>query len=402
MPDFYTLYLVVLLLNLSHCIIWSLIVYRYRDLTAARYWLAGSAAGVAGGVALSLQGEAGLLVPTVAGNGFIILGFYLNWFGALHFHHNRTPWIGLLSLVGISVMLMLVSFQPWHGHNPLYTLAQALPLALTAAHLLRYHHREIGAVVTSTAMIAGCASHCIIASGNLLILTSLMPGLQLIHAAALDLAVFVFAAVVWNFGFLLSAVDRLRADVERLANEDDLTGLANRRMFMNQLSRLCDSAHNVEGFSLMLFDLDRFKPINDKYGHAAGDAALRHVATVIMSQLLQGEMLARLGGDEFGLLLPGQTSTEAALIATRITNALRTTPLQHEVIPLRLTVSIGIVSSGRGVPDPATLLERADRALYETKRRGRNGYTINAVAADTRDHVVQLFDFAASAGDTLA
>lgn len=402
MPDFYTLYLVVLLLNLSHCIIWGLIVYRYHDLTSARYWLAGSAASVAGGIALSLQGEAGLLVPTVAGNGFIILGFYLNWFGALHFHRNKTRWGGLLSMVGISVMLMTFTFQSWYGYNPLYTILQALPLALTAVYLLRYHHRELGAMVASTAMIAGCASHCIIAGGNLLILTGLMPGLQLIHAAAIDLVVFVFAAVVWNFGFLLSAVDRLRADVERLANEDDLTGLANRRMFMNHLSRLCDAARNAEGFSLMLFDLDRFKPINDKYGHAAGDAALRHVATVITSQLLQGQMFARLGGDEFGLLLPGRSSKEAARIATKITNALRTTPLQHKDILLNLSVSIGLVSSGRGAADPATLLESADHALYETKRRGRNGYTINAVVSDTRGHVVQLFDFTASATTTRA
>ncbi|MGF9566732.1 hypothetical protein AAIH70_24780 [Neorhizobium sp. BT27B] len=77
MPDFFTLFVVVLLLNLSHSMLWGMIAYRYKDLLAPRYWLAGSAAGVIGGLALSVQGESGLIANTVAGNGFIILGFYL-------------------------------------------------------------------------------------------------------------------------------------------------------------------------------------------------------------------------------------------------------------------------------------------------------------------------------------
>jgi GGDEF domain-containing protein len=97
-------------------------------------------------------------------------------------------------------------------------------------------------------------------------------------AASIDLLVFLFAGVVWNFGFLLSSVDELRTQVERLVNEDELTGLASRRLFLNRLSRECAAVKRNSVFSLMLFDLDRFKSINDKHGHAAGDAALKHAA----------------------------------------------------------------------------------------------------------------------------
>jgi diguanylate cyclase (GGDEF)-like protein len=378
MPDFHTLFLVVLLLGLSHCIIWGLVVYRYRELRAARYWLAGSAVGVIGGLVLALQGNDGLIVETVVGNFFLILGFYLNWVGLRRFHGARSEWPTVMSLLGSSLVLMFSTFYPWYARNPIYTLMQLLPLVITAIFLLRRHGGELGAVVSSAAMIVASISHGVIAGGNILIVIGFTPDLDLKTAAAVDLLVFLFAAVVWNFGFLLSAVDRLRSEVERLANEDELTGLANRRMLMNRLTSLCGRGNGASIFSVMLFDLDRFKAINDQHGHAAGDAALRHAATVIAEQLGSDDMFARLGGDEFCLLLPTVPANDAAARARRIINALKAAPLQWGDIRLMLTTSIGIVCcSGERQIGPADLLDQADRALYETKRRGRNGYSVH-------------------------
>lgn len=378
MPDFYTLFLVVLLLGLSHCIIWGLVVYRYRELRAARYWLAGSAAGVIGGLVLALQGNDGLIIETIVGNSFVILGFYLNWVGVRRFHCVRPEWPVVLSLLCCSLALMLATFYPWYGRNPVYTLAQSLPLVITAIFLLRRHGGELGAVVSSAAMIVASISHPVIAGGNILIIIGLAPDLNLKAAAAVDLLVFLFAAVVWNFGFLLSAVDRLRSEVERLANEDELTGLANRRMLMNRLTSLCGRGNGASIFSVMLFDLDRFKAINDRHGHAAGDAALRHAATVIAEQLGSDDVFARLGGDEFCLLLPTVPANDATARAKRIINALKAAPLHWGDMRLTITTSIGIVCcSGERPIKPEDLLDRADRALYETKRRGRNGYSVH-------------------------
>lgn len=392
MPDFFTLYLVVMLLNLSHCLIWGLIAYRYRDLRAARYWLAGSAASVVGGVALSLQGESGLMLNTVAGNGFIILGFYLNCCGARRLHGDTAKWIRFISLTGGSILVMLATFHLWYGRNPVYTLAQALPLALTAIYLMQPSRRDLGAIIASTAMVVGVLSHCIIAGGNMLIVAGLKPDLHLYQAASIDLLVFLFAAVISNFGFLICAVDRLRAEVERLANEDELTGIANRRMFTNHLNRIC-AKQDSGNLSLLLFDLDRFKAINDKHGHAAGDGALKHAATVIKKQLRQGDVFARLGGDEFCLMLPASTAVEATLVAKRIVSAIKAAPLPWEALQLSLTVSIGIASSDGNQINPKTLLENADRALYETKRRGRDGYSVFDSPVDHANNIVRLGDF---------
>lgn len=397
MPDFFTLFVVVLLLNLSHCLLWGMIAYRYKDLRAARFWLASSSAGAAGGVALSLQGEGGLIIQTVTGNGLVILGFYLSWCGAREFHGDKVRWVLISLLVVGSIFVMLATFHLWHGRNPVYTLAQSLPLGLTIVYLLGFFGRDLGASVAGIAMLVGAVSHCIIAGGNILIVTGVNPDLQLYHAASIDLLIFLFAAVIWNFGFLISAVERLRSQVERLANEDELTGIANRRNFMSHLHRVCDAARAVNSFSLFVFDLDRFKAINDKYGHAAGDAALRHVAAVIMKELRPRDVFARLGGDEFGLLLPATGAAEAASAAKRIVNAVKSTPLPWGAAQLSLTVSIGIVSQHCSRTNPESLLDSADCALYETKRRGRNGYTVFGSGRDvTSNNIIHLADFSAS------
>ncbi|MFN7024478.1 MAG: GGDEF domain-containing protein [Pseudorhizobium sp.] len=214
----------------------------------------------------------------------------------------------------------------------------------------------------------------VIAGGNILLLLGTMSTLSLKNAAALDLLVFLFAAVTWNFGFLISVIDHLHRDVERLANEDDLTGLANRRLFMKYLEVAC-STESTKPFSLMLFDLDRFKMINDSHGHAAGDAALRHAANVFRHHLRPGDVFARLGGDEFGVHLPATGEEEASCIAERAVVQLKASPFQWRDVSLDITTSIGIASSRNNAVQPDVIMEEADRALYDTKRRGRNGFT---------------------------
>jgi diguanylate cyclase (GGDEF)-like protein len=155
---------------------------------------------------------------------------------------------------------------------------------------------------------------------------------------------------------------RTRADLELLAQTDDLTGLSNRRHFRRELEREIAAAHHDRSpLSLLLLDLDNFKAINDSHGHTRGDAALQSVADSIRQRLRPGDLAARVGGDEFVVMLPrtGRAAAEAvaAAVATSISDALA---------PLAATASIG-VSTLREKRD-YDLLADADRLLYQAKR----------------------------------
>lgn len=185
--------------------------------------------------------------------------------------------------------------------------------------------------------------------------------------------------------------DAARACVQdglRLAMIDPLTGLHNRRYGIAQLGFIAEQARkDGTGYAVMVVDLDRFKSVNDRWGHAAGDAVLVKVAARLLHNLRAGDLLARIGGEEFLIALPQTTLPEARRIAERLCRA-----VQHDVVQLaddvkiQVTVSIGLaINSGAMVPAAADtvsdIVDRADRALLISKSEGRNQVTISRNAA---------------------
>ncbi len=154
-----------------------------------------------------------------------------------------------------------------------------------------------------------------------------------------------------------------------LAERDALTRIANRYRLEKALHQECERAQRFrQPLALIAMDLDDFKPINDRYGHAHGDAALVRVADNLRTCLREPDLLARLGGDEFVLVLPQTSLVEALEVAARLRQVMA------EVEPVgecRLTMSYGVVQWQRG-EDPHALLARADQALYRAKDAGKN------------------------------
>ena len=165
--------------------------------------------------------------------------------------------------------------------------------------------------------------------------------------------------------------------LERLAGLDGLTGINNRRKFDEYLeSERKRAVRHNQPIALVMLDVDFFKLYNDRYGHAKGDETLRRIAGVIVRSTPRPEDLAaRYGGEEFACILP-QTIDEGALsVARRIMDNLSALDIPHlgSTIATHVTVSIGIASAvPNAVDDGANLIERADKALYQAKRRGRN------------------------------
>lgn len=160
------------------------------------------------------------------------------------------------------------------------------------------------------------------------------------------------------------------SDLNRMATTDALTGLPNRAAFLSRLDKELAAPQAHRRGVLMMADLDRFKQINDNYGHAAGDEVLRFLAGIFQTALRKTDMAGRLGGEEFSILMPGADERAAWQVAERIRTLLASSDIHTSAGPVRMTVSIGMASLNEG--DAVEVLAAADAALYRAKRNGRN------------------------------
>jgi diguanylate cyclase (GGDEF)-like protein len=172
-------------------------------------------------------------------------------------------------------------------------------------------------------------------------------------------------------------IGRLVRELADLSRYDVLTGLLNRRAMQDELdSQLQRSRRSSEPFAVLMIDVDRFKSINDRYGHAVGDSALKGVAALLRVDLREVDRVGRFGGEEFVVLLPGSKLEQAQGVAERLRDAVGRDDLASVVPPIRLSISIGVAEWIAEDVDASGLLMRADAALYLAKRSGRDRVVI--------------------------
>ena len=165
----------------------------------------------------------------------------------------------------------------------------------------------------------------------------------------------------------------MEQELKRLATTDPLTGLANRRHFIEHLEmELARSKRSGESAAFLMVDIDHFKNINDTYGHGIGDAVLRHLAELSRRRLRRIDLFGRLGGEEFGILLPGTDGAKALQFAEDFRRHTADTPAQSSKGMIPFTISIGVAEFGPSDSASDSILARADAALYRAKESGRN------------------------------
>jgi diguanylate cyclase (GGDEF)-like protein len=185
----------------------------------------------------------------------------------------------------------------------------------------------------------------------------------------------VIAPLVFNVLIkLVFEIESTRAALHRLATRDALTQLYNRGYFTERLeAEAVRALRTGQAMALLMIDADEFKSINDRYGHPVGDRVLQQIAQACQSSLRPYDLLARFGGEEFVVLLPETTLSQACEVAERVIAAVASVePETMSVEPLRVTVSVGVAVLSSTDSGGSALLQRADAALYQAKRNGRN------------------------------
>lgn len=165
----------------------------------------------------------------------------------------------------------------------------------------------------------------------------------------------------------------LEQKLEILSNTDELTGLYNLRSFNtisnNEYSRFKREDHT---YSVLLIDIDFFKSINDTYGHAIGDLAIQHLTTLCKNNIRSHDVMARVGGEEFCIMLPDTNKNSAYMIAEKLRTQLNNDPLIIDDNTIVSTISIGVAESDINDKTHKDIINRADKALYEAKSKGRD------------------------------
>lgn len=183
------------------------------------------------------------------------------------------------------------------------------------------------------------------------------------------------AGTIWTV-FDISDEKQEREDLEWKANHDALTGLANRSALVRQLERHLEERSTHQPSALLLMDLDRFKPVNDQFGHAAGDAVLRMIAITLASCVRGGDLVARLGGDEFAILLRECTTEVALRVARSICEAVKNQKTPWNEIQLEVGISVGVAPMLDETKTVAEWLACADQACYCAKDNERGTFAL--------------------------
>ncbi|MEJ2362218.1 MAG: diguanylate cyclase [Gammaproteobacteria bacterium] len=171
----------------------------------------------------------------------------------------------------------------------------------------------------------------------------------------------------------LTEYKRLQSYLESMANTDSLTGLSNRQAFMHRAEKEFVRARRyARCLAAVMIDVDHFKDINDRYGHAVGDQVLRQVSAICQSSLRASDVLGRIGGEEFVLLLPDTPQANAIFVAERMREQLEKTPIDIDGLVITVTASFGVASLNDADLNFNHILERADEAMYHAKHDGRN------------------------------
>jgi diguanylate cyclase (GGDEF)-like protein len=196
---------------------------------------------------------------------------------------------------------------------------------------------------------------------------------SLLHFSEMTMTFAPYLLVGYLTSLLAADLKNAREGLEQLSDTDELTGLKNRRAFNSALEAEFKKAVRYNRvFSVLMLDADDLKPVNDRFGHAAGDKLIVSIAQVVQESLRETDVLARYGGDEFVVILNETTCDRAVEVAERIRTSVENTSFSSSGERVSSTISVGVACFSENSQDGIEIMAQADEKLYESKRKGKN------------------------------
>ncbi|HEV7260973.1 MAG TPA: GGDEF domain-containing protein [Bosea sp. (in: a-proteobacteria)] len=325
-------------------------------------------------IAMNRHAFPGMAGPAIT-NIVMMLGYFLMLQGALALDGRRLHpalILGLLAAIGIAWFVAGVG-----AVGLLWNHVSAFPIAIVAGStaFTLLCSRTVQALRSRPIAVAVFACHALFYAARTFVvpvIASIYGESVLALAAEITMYEAVLFTVAMSMSLLALVREEDRANLLATARTDFLTDLNNRQGFFELAPRRLSGTAKDAAHSLLAFDLDHFKAINDRYGHEAGDRVLKLFATIAREIAGADAMSARLGGEEFAILLPNRKGVEAHAIGQRIAQRFAEMAVRPDGLGIPATVSIGLAEASGEQVDLATLLAAADRALYRAKMLGRN------------------------------
>ena len=381
-----TLMVVFAVMTLTMLVLFYFDTYRKSRAPFAGWWCGAVASFFLAAVFYFMGEVQDVSWSSSVGNGVMVLGSGCVWAGtrSLAGRRNR-PWllgIPATAAVAIDVAVRHTDNAPIGSIVLLALMGTAIGLA--SMELWRERAESWHLVRSLAVATAGCAAYYLSRTVGLAVLGPADPLFQVLFGTGVTLLMAMVLLVVVSSSITSLNYARRTEDLQELAYRDGLTGLLNRGEFMHQAHRRlrANLAAGVDT-AIVMADLDRFKAINDRFGHDAGDGVIRAFADACRSAVRDADLVGRYGGEEFALLLDGVDAEEGVRIADRINASLA----EHNSLPAGVdapTASFGVVDTRDRNAGLQRLLREADRALYNAKAEGRNRAVIGFTAAGTQ------------------
>jgi len=348
-----------------------------RHVAGAKQWALGYMLIATGVILQTTQQYIHPIFSIVLMNQLITAGCYLAWMGARIFQRKSPLPLRYFIIVQLILLLMftLIGLEGSGFTNRVVLMSAVIALlsALTARELITNYNKK-NIATTITGITFALLAIVFIARG---ISIEIFPERGNMLTAGKAPVITYFITLIFNilitFGFIIMLTERLENRLQQLADTDFLTGLDSRRAIVNSAERLISRGqYENSNTALLMMDLDKFKQVNDTYGHLAGDAVLCHFAKTMRQCLRPNDLIGRMGGEEFVAILANSSFSDTTAAAERLRAAFESEPTQFNDQLIDTTVSIGISATEDGADNFDQLFKEADHALYHAKRTGRN------------------------------